>query len=135
MVVGDDVAVLRDEEAGPERAGFLGLGLFLFAFLLLAALFEEVVEARQAAELFEELLHVAEVVDLAFREDVDADNRRFNLLDQVREAHRCARRRLDRDGLRARLRAENLGEIHNVPTAAAPKSAATMACRDMPSFM
>jgi hypothetical protein len=52
MVVGDDQAVLRDEEAGTEGARLTGARRFLF--LLLAALLEEILKTRHAAELFEE---------------------------------------------------------------------------------
>ena len=93
MVVGDDQAVLRDEEAGTEGARFAGARRFLF--LLLTALLEEVLETRHAAELFEELIHVAELTDVLSRNDVDRDNGRFDLFNQVCKAERCPGRCLD----------------------------------------
>lgn len=83
--------------------------LFLaFLLLLLATLFEELVKSGEAAELFEELFHVAEIADFTLRDDVDGDDCRFDSLNQVGEGHRRAAGRLDSDGLRAGLLIDNL---------------------------
>ena len=105
VIIGDDVAIFRDEEARAERTPFLGFRLF---FLFLAALFHELVQARHAAELFEELLHVCQAANFALRGNIHADNRRLDLLDQVRKAERRTMWSFNLNRLGAGLRAEDL---------------------------
>ncbi len=105
MIVRNDVAILGDEEARPKRAT---LARFRFFFLFLTALFHELIQARHAAKLFEEFLHVSHTADFALGGDVDADHGRLNLFDQIGKTERRAPWRFNLDRLGTRLRAEDL---------------------------
>ena len=106
MVVGDDVAARRDEEARTERValliGFRRAFVFFFATFLFAELVFVFVEARQAAEGIEGAVAVSHL-DLGGH--LHADHGRADPLDQVGKAHRRAGRRRSRRSASAPSRA------------------------------